>query len=505
MAGLIGNNCSVLLRRVERLAMDSNVVEALSNGTVLIVGDVMLDCFAYGVVERISPEAPVPILRLERETASLGGAGNVAQNVVALNGKAVLIGAVGVDKAGHLISETLCPDAGIDARLVMSASYSTCVKTRFASEGQQLFRVDSERTVLDDDTSSTIQSAVNSQLSSADIMVLSDYAKGVFTPSAVRAHIDAAKAAEVPIIVDPKSADFTIYRHADLITPNASEATAATGHDCSTSAGAGRAAEAILRISEVGAVLITRGADGMTLLAPRSGVVRPLHIPGRATTVADVSGAGDTVTATVALALSVGIDIKIAAELANRAAAITVGRPGTAVVRSEELRRSLTSFEEPFPVTGDQAMSKVRQWQKDGLTVGFTNGCFDLVHPGHVALLRKAREQCDRLVVALNTDASVKRLKGAGRPIQDQSSRAAVIAALRSVDLVTFFDDDTPLKLIRALRPDVLFKGSDYAIREVVGSDVIGQWGGRVSLIAIEDGQSTSRIVALLQDDYKTP
>lgn len=479
--------------------MDGDVVAALSNGTVLVVGDVILDRFVYGVVDRISPEAPVPVLKIEHESATLGGAGNVAQNVVSLSGKAVLVGVTGLDAAGSLIADSLCPDAEIDARLARASRYSTCVKTRFISQGQHMLRVDNEKTVLDGGTLSTIQSAVNAIIPNADTMVLSDYAKGVLTPDAIRAHIEAAQANHVPVIVDPKSIDLSVYRHADLITPNAAEATAATGHDCSTPSGAERAADAILKNADVRAVLITRGADGMTLLAPHSGVPTPLHIPGRTAAVNDVSGAGDAVTAVVALALSVGIDIKTAAELANMAAAITVGKPGTTAASPTELRRAITPTQQPISMTRQQAASKVRQWQDDGLTVGFANGCFDLMHPGHVALLQRAREQCDRLVVALNTDASVKRLKGAGRPIQDQASRAAVIAAIRSVDLVTLFDEDTPLQLILALRPDVLIKGDDYTIDEVVGSDVIKAWGGRVSLIPVVNGHSTSRIVTQLE------
>ena len=477
--------------------MDGDVVAALSGGTVLVVGDVMLDRFAYGVVERISPEAPVPILKLDHETVSLGGAGNVARNVASLGGKAVLVGAIGDDAAGSLIGESRYP--GMDARFVRAENYPTCVKTRFACAGQHILRVGSERTGLDETALGRIRSTVMNLLHGADSMVLSDYAKGVLTPDTVETLIRAARAVRVPVIVDPKSADLSIYRHADVVTPNASEATIATGHDCSTDAGAARAAHAIVESSGAAAVLITRGAKGMTLLAPQSGIAAPRHIPARTTAVNDVSGAGDTVTATVALALSVGIEIGIAAELANAAAGISVGLPGTAAVSADELLQTIVPHGQSFWVTDDQATSEVRRWKEAGLTVGLANGCFDLIHPGHVALLEKARGQCDRLIVALNSDASVTRLKGAGRPIQDQSSRAAVIAALRSVDLVTLFDEDTPLELIKALRPDVLIKGDDYTISQVVGSDIIQEWGGRVSLIPVTPGHSTSLIARRLE------
>lgn len=362
-----------------------------------------------------------------------------------------------------------------------------------------MLRVDSETTALDDDALSRLQSTVDDALSSVDMLILSDYAKGVLTPESVRAHIEAAHAVGVRVLVDPKSGDLNVYRGADVITPNAAEASRATGHDCSTDVGAGRAAAAILKMNSVGTVLVTRGAQGMTLLAPQLGVEKPLHIPARASSAGDVSGAGDTVIATLALAIAAGIDLKDAAQLANAAAAITVGKPGTTTVSCQELLREVVGPKAPFSAAREHVAAQVRQWQEGGLTVGFANGCFDLVHPGHVALLQKAREQCDRLVVALNTDASVKRLKGVGRPIQDLASRAAVIGSLRSVDLVAMFDEDTPLELIKLLRPDLLIKGNDYQIHEVVGGDIIQEWGGRVSLIPIEDGHSTSKMISRLE------
>jgi D-beta-D-heptose 7-phosphate kinase/D-beta-D-heptose 1-phosphate adenosyltransferase len=476
--------------------MESEVIESLSNKTVLVVGDLMLDRFVYGVVDRISPEAPIPVLRFRNENSMLGGAGNVARNIVALKGRSVLVGAVGDDDEGSYIAETLCPAVGIEARVVKTDRSPTTVKTRFVCEGQQILRVDREETELDGETLERIKCTVANALFGADAMILSDYAKGMLTPDSIRAHIEAANTIGIPVIVDPKSHDLTLYRHADVITPNAREAGAATGEDCSTDDGVGRAAQAILELCGIGAVLITRGANGMTLLAPLAGVEKPFHILTRVASVYDVSGAGDTVIATLALALSAGIDIKVAAQLANSAAQIVVGKLGTAAVSAEELVQSVATAEKLSFMTRDQAAVQVEEWRGKGLKVGFANGCFDLVHPGHVSLLRKAREECDRLVVALNTDASVKRIKGDNRPIQDQASRAAVIGSLRSVDLVTLFDEDTPLELINILRPDVLIKGEDYKADEVVGSDIIDRWGGRVSLIPLERGHSTSSMIA---------
>lgn len=478
------------------VAMQHEVIEALFDRSVLVVGDLMLDRFVYGSVDRISPEAPIPVLKFRDEKAMLGGAGNVARNIAALNGKATLIGAVGDDDDGSYISETLCPAAGIEARLITTRSSPTTVKTRFVAEGQQILRLDREESALDEETLGRVRTAVQDALTGTGAMILSDYAKGMFTADGIRAHIEAAKAACVPVVVDPKSPDLSLYRHADVITPNAAEASAATGYDCLTDDGAGKAAAAILRLGDMGAVLITRGAQGMTLLAPLAGVEEPLHIPTRASSVYDVSGAGDTVIATLALGLSAGIGITLAAQLANSAAGIVVGKLGTAAVSAEELAQSIAGTEKLSFMTRTQAAVQVHHWRDTGLKVGFANGCFDLVHPGHVALLQKAREQCDRLVVALNTDASVKRLKGEGRPIQDQASRAAVIGSLRSVDLVTFFDEDTPIELIKTLKPDVLIKGEDYKQHEVVGSEIIELWGGRVCLIPLTKGHSTTNIIA---------
>ena len=476
--------------------MTSDVIEMLSGKTVLVVGDLMVDYFVYGIVERISPEAPIPVLQYRERKTMLGGAGNVARNIAALNGRAVLVGAVGDDEDGAYMSGILCPGAGIDAHLVTARRSPTTVKTRFVSEGQQILRVDREETTLDSDTLNRVRATVKAVLPGASAMVLSDYAKGMFDEDEVQSHIEAAKAAGVPVIVDPKSPDLSIYRYADVITPNAHEAAVATGFDCSADDGAGKAAQAILKLGKFPAVLITRGAQGMTLFAPAAGVETPFHIPTRASSVYDVSGAGDTVLATLSLALSAGIGIKVASQLANSAAGIVVGKLGTAAVSREELAQSVDTTERLSFMSRDQATTQVQKWRDEGFKVGFANGCFDLVHPGHVSLLRQAREQCDRLVVALNTDTSIKRLKGESRPIQDQASRAAVIGSLRSVDLVTFFDENTPLELIKMLKPDVLIKGEDYKVNEVVGSEVVEQWGGRVCLIRLEKGHSTTNIIA---------
>jgi D-beta-D-heptose 7-phosphate kinase/D-beta-D-heptose 1-phosphate adenosyltransferase len=485
--------------------MDRNVVDSFAGKSVLVIGDLMLDRFIYGTVNRISPEAPIPILRFTEETVMLGGAGNVARNIAALGGRASLVAVVGTDHNGEFLRDSLCAAAGIEAAILSSPETPTTVKTRFVSDGQQILRLDREFPHIDTETLDLSIRRVEEIAPSVDIIVLSDYAKGVLTETTIRAHLKVAKGLGIPVIVDPKNTDLDRYRGVDFITPNAHEASMATGYDCSTDLGAGRAARSIIERTNVAAAFITRGPQGMTLLAPVHGVDEPLHIATKASSVYDVSGAGDTVMATLALAISAGLDIPTAAEIANFAAGVAVGKFGTAAVTSAELAMALADSERVTVLTREEAIFQTRKWRNAGLSVGLTNGCFDLVHPGHVALLREARNQCDRLVVALNTDASVRRLKGPSRPVQDEHSRAEVIGSLRSVDLVTFFDEDTPLDLIEAIKPDVLIKGADYSVNEVVGNDLVRNWGGRVYLAPLEAGHSTTDIIARSDSNNNRP
>lgn len=464
---------------------------------ILVLGDVMVDTFVYGDCMRISPEAPIPVVRIEREEVMLGGAGNVARNVAALGGEAVLIGIVGEDAAAATLHAKIAEEPGIFADLIVDGRPTT-QKIRYVAAQQQMLRADSERTHPADPA--PLVAAIARQLDGCDAVILSDYAKGVLTPALLAEAIAMANAAGKPVIADPKSSDIARYDGA-MITPNAGEAAIAAGIACDGDDDeAAKVAACLLeRIPNSPALLITRGAKGMTLLERD---VDARHLPALAREVFDVSGAGDTVIATLALGLAAGVPVVEATELANIAAGMAVAKPGTAVVTADELahelRQERVQSTDRKIVTLDEALVIAAQWRARGERVGFTNGCFDLIHPGHVSQLAQARGTCDHLIVALNTDASIRRLKGPSRPVQHEDARAIVLGSLQSVDLVILFDEDTPIRLIEAIRPDVLIKGKDYTVEQVVGSDVVLGYGGEVFLADLAPGHSTSDIIARL-------
>ncbi|MEA2754294.1 MAG: D-beta-D-heptose 7-phosphate kinase / D-beta-D-heptose 1-phosphate adenosyltransferase [Aliidongia sp.] len=467
---------------------------------VLVLGDLMVDCWVYGQVERISAEAPIPVLRVEpeRQRWTLGGASNVAENVAALGAKAILIGVTGADAAA---AEMARLTGAIDTCLVGAVDRPTTLKTRYIAHGQQLLRADQESTApLDDATATAVLAAFRAKLAQADIVILSDYAKGVLCDPVLSGAIAAAAAAGIPIVADPKRLDFARYRGVTVLKPNRLEASRATGIDCSDNATTEAAGRVALAATEAQAILVTRGEHGLSVIAANEPA---LHLPTQARRVFDVSGAGDTVIAVFAVALAGGAGLADAARLANVAAGIVVAKPGTATVSRDELADALHVDDllatDRKIMALDQAVERVAGWRARGLSVGFTNGCFDLIHPGHVALLSRARATCDRLVVALNTDASIQRLKGPDRPIQSEGARATVMASIGAVDLVVPFAEDTPIQLIEALKPDVLIKGADYTIDQVVGADFVQAHGGRVALVPLEQGQSTSRTIARIR------
>ena len=465
---------------------------------VVVLGDVMLDRYVQGEVARISPEAPIPVLRRTGGWTVLGGAANVARNIAALGGQAILVGAIGTDAAGAEIEALAAASDGIEARLVRDPAVRTTEKTRFVSHGHQLLRLDEESLTVPD--AGALLAAFAAALDGAVAAVLSDYAKGVLSEALLPAAIAAARARGVPVVADPKRADFSAYHGVGVLTPNQSEAARAAGVAGCDDAAVAEAGRRALLQAGAEAVLVTRSERGLTLVRPDS---PPLHLPTHAQAVSDVSGAGDTLVAALSLALAAGASLPEAAMLANRAAGIVVGKPGTATVSAAELAAALRHERldgVDAKIAGQaQAQAQVRAWRAAGLLVGFTNGCFDLIHPGHVRLLAAARAQCDRLVVALNSDASVGRLKGPSRPVQDEASRAVVMAGMAPADLVVLFDQDTPEALIAALLPDVLFKGADYTEAQVVGGDIVRAHGGQVRLIPLEAGHSTTGIVGRLQ------
>jgi D-beta-D-heptose 7-phosphate kinase/D-beta-D-heptose 1-phosphate adenosyltransferase len=466
--------------------------------TVLILGDVMLDRYVNGDVRRISPEGPILVLRYASSHMVLGGAGNVANNIAALGARAILVGAVGDDAVGRdLAAAGVAIPGKIDMRLVPLPGRPTTMKTRFMSGMHQLLRLDEEETsALGHAEADAILHAYEASLAESDIVILSDYAKGVLCDRVLTQSIRLARESGKMIIADPKREHFGAYRNVSVLTPNELEITRATGipiEDDKAAVDAGRMA---LTESGADAILLTRSAKGLTLVEYAK---TPVHLPAEARAVADVSGAGDTLVATFAVMLAGGAALAEAAHVANVAAGIAVGKPGTATVTQTELlgalhRQELLALDEKI-VTLDAAQAKLAEWRRGGARIGFTNGCFDLIHPGHVRLLNKARARCDRLVVGLNTDASVQRLKGPTRPVQAEAARATVMASIGAVDLVVLFDEDTPLDMITALRPDLLFKGADYTVDQVVGGDFVSTYGGKVSLIDLEQGHSTTGII----------
>ena len=477
----------------------ADAARLLRKASVLVVGDAMLDRYVYGEVRRISPEAPVPVLAVEREIAMPGGAGNVVRNLTALGAAVAFVSVVGDDQAGSDITGLIGGQHGVEPWLLVQGGRVTTTKTRFLAAGQHLLRADHEIVqAINPRLADRMVRIATDAVAATAVTVLSDYGKGVLAGDVPQKLIAVARAAGRRVVVDPKGRDFSPYAGADLITPNRGELRDATGMPVETEEQVVAAARTLRAQHRFGAVLVTRSEDGMTLLHGTDSVQ---HFPAEAPEVHDVSGAGDTVVSVVAAGLAAGLDLPIAARLANIAAGLVVGKVGTAVAREEEIVEALSVERGALRKVCSRAaaLEQVERWRRRGWRVGFTNGCFDLLHPGHVHLLEQSRSWCDRLVVGLNSDASVKRLKGPARPIQSEAARAAVLASLASVDLVTVFDEDTPLELLRLLRPDVLVKGADYTVDQVVGHELLEEYGGQVKLAELLPGNSTTATVARIK------
>ncbi len=480
--------------------------QALLRQTVLCVGDLMLDEFVYGEVSRISPEAPAPVIAVRRSETNIGGAGNVARNIAALGARCIFVGLIGDDAAGHALRATLSRETNIESVLVTDASRPTTRKVRFVSEhfSTHMLRADWEHAVpAAPEIEQKLIDTILPLLDRTDIVLLSDYAKGVLTARVIRNVIDAARKRAKRVIVDPKSANFAIYRGATLLTPNRKEFSEATRSRAETEQEIASAAQDAIQLADCEAILVTQSERGMTLV-PRDGEL--VHVPAYATKVRDVSGAGDTVVAVLAAAFAAGAEREVALRMASAAAAVAVSKQGTASVTAAELRRKILphatlAAEEKILAKEDDLKARLADWREEDLRIGFTNGCFDILHPGHVKVLTAARAACDRLVVGLNSDASVKRLKGESRPVQDERARAEVLAALEAVDLVAIFDEDTPIRLIERVRPSVLVKGGDYTREQVVGHEIVEAAGGEVILVDILQGFSTTALVDRARGD----
>jgi D-beta-D-heptose 7-phosphate kinase/D-beta-D-heptose 1-phosphate adenosyltransferase len=469
---------------------------------IMCLGDVMLDRFFYGQIDRISPEAPVPVVRMKENRAMLGGVGNVARNIASLGGEAVLIGLVGEDLAGREIAALIEETGGIIDANIRSRTRPTIAKTRIIASQQHVVRLDEETAdAIGSDEAAMVCERISNLLPGCHALIISDYAKGLLSAEVVRHAIAGARALGMPVLVDPKRDDFAFYAGATVMTPNLKELRAAARCPLETDEQVAEAAQRLMADAGVESILVTRSEKGM-LLADADGSIHA--VPAIAKEVFDVSGAGDTVIAVVALSLAAGQVPHRAMRIANSAAGVVVSKLGTATLSLDELISAVEADAQEGAdggklVSAGQAASIIEAWQRRGLTAGLTNGCFDILHRGHVTMLQAARDTCDRLVVALNTDDSVRRLKGQSRPINGLEDRASVIAALRPVDLVVCFSEDTPLQLITQLQPDVLFKGADYTVDTVVGADVVLARGGRVELLDLVPGRSTSNIIARSQ------
>jgi D-beta-D-heptose 7-phosphate kinase/D-beta-D-heptose 1-phosphate adenosyltransferase len=442
-------------------------------------------------------------VKVNEKTYRLGGAGNVAANLTGLGCRAALIGLIGKDTAAGRVKDLLA-SFNIDDRCVADGDRPTTTKTRIMASKQQVVRLDEEDgSGITTGTAHRLLSAATDMIPRADAVILSDYGKGMFaSPEFIQQIIRACNEAGVPVFIDPKGRDWSRYAGATCITPNTAELELATGSRVRAEGELVPVALDFRRQLGVAWLLVTRGPEGMALFGEDPS---PVLIAARAREVFDVSGAGDTVIATLAAGVATGLSFAQAASVANTAAGIVVGKLGTWALRWAELENALMGEAEPKPastlwkVAGlPEASDRLATWRQAGQRIVFTNGCFDLLHPGHVSLLHQARHLGDRLIVGLNTDASIQRLKGAQRPILPGRDRAAILSALEDVDMVVFFDDDTPLNLIAQLKPDILVKGADYRIEDVVGKSVVEAYGGQVRLVEILEGHSTTAIARKL-------
>jgi D-beta-D-heptose 7-phosphate kinase/D-beta-D-heptose 1-phosphate adenosyltransferase len=470
------------------------VLEQFRGAQALVVGDVMLDRFIHGDVSRVSAEAPIPVLAHGRESAMLGGAGNVARNIAALGGSVTLIGVTGADSAAEDIRSLLDHEALVRSFLIDDPDRRTTVKMRFLAAGQQLLRVDTESPVTaSGDIEDRLISAIEKGAAHAAVILISDYGKGVVTPAVIAACLEAGRVNGAPIIVDSKAHGFEHYGSVDLVKPNAAELARATNLPTDTDLEVEQALEKALGACNAKAILVTRAARGLSLGVRGQKVLHASRPPPE---VFDTAGAGDTALAALGMALAVRLSLEASAELALLASSLVVQKAGVATVSPKELleeERAAWRLPLESKVSTREAMAaQVARWRSEGLKVGFTNGCFDILHPGHIAYLSQARSWCDRLIVGLNTDESVRQAKGVGRPVNDLASRAIVLAGLAAVDLVVPFPEATPLNLIIAARPEVLIKGSDYTLDGVVGRAEVESWGGEVRLANFMEGHSTT-------------
>ncbi|MDX1764420.1 MAG: D-glycero-beta-D-manno-heptose-7-phosphate kinase [bacterium] len=479
-----------------------NLIARMKGRKILVVGDLMIDEYVWGTIDRISPEAPIQIVDVQSRNTNLGGAANVVGNLTSLGAQVYLAGIVGRDANGTLLKQRLQDEHVRVQGMVSDPHRPTSTKTRIMCQNQQLLRIDEEeKQPLGGTTEERLVRYIEKQVPACDGVILSDYGKGVLTRRICAAAIGAARKARCVVTADPKGKDYRRYRGVTCLTPNRRETEEATGLTLGRPGDIRRAASALQKLLRSRAALITLGKDGMALL---DGKVFK-SIPTVAREVYDVTGAGDTVIAVLTLAAAAGCDFETAARLANRAAGVVVGKVGAARVTPQELLDYEHQGGDPrdFKILELGPLEeKVKGLREQGKQVVFTNGCFDLLHVGHIRYLQEARKRGDCLIIGLNSDASVRRLKGKERPLISQDERAHILSALDCVDHVIVFNELTPLKLIRRLKPDCLVKGGDYTKSQVVGADIVESYGGRVELIPVVQGRSTSDIVTRIVQRY---
>lgn len=466
--------------------ISKELVQSLKNGVVLVVGDIMLDRYIEGDITRISPEAPIPILNKQNERYMLGGAGNVAANLRSFNVAVGLVAIVGDDDLSTKIISML-KKINVNNNLVLVRNSHSTIKTRFTNKQHQVFRFDVDLKLSRD---KEIIDYVKANIDDYDVVLLSDYGKGVISDRTAREIIKLANKKGKKVLVDPKGKDYKKYNGAYLITPNRNELCEAVGLD--VQGNEDRYAQKLLEDIKIDNMLVTLGQDGMIIV----GKELSKHYRSQAVEVYDVSGAGDTVISSVAAGISAGLSLDNSIEIANIAAGCVVGKFGTATITVDELiHKSNNKI-----ITLDDAVDIVKTWKSENKIVGFTNGCFDLVHVGHVEVLRKSKEKCDKLVLGLNSDSSIKKIKGNDRPIIGQNSRSILLSEFQSVDLIVIFDEETPLNLIKQLKPNVLVKGSNYKIDEIVGSNFVMSYGGDVVTVELIEELSTTLIIKNIKE-----
>lgn len=502
------------LNQVQRL---EDFVKNFTQRRVLVIGDVMLDRFVYGDVNRISPESPVPVLAIKREDNMLGGSGNAVSNLKGLGVRADLVACVGQDESADQV-KALIEDLGFKSKGILSFDdRPTTEKTRYLAGHQQLLRADYEQVkALSEDQNNQLLNEVEQSLPHCDAVLISDYGKGLLDENTVQTIIQRAKDAQKPVIVDPKGTDYSRYRGASAITPNKKELSEATGGMAVNSDDAViKAAQTLISECGIEAVIATRSKDGISVI---NGTDDAVHIKSASDVeVYDVSGAGDTVISVVAASLGSGASLEDSARLANIAGSIVVAKVGTAPIRAQELlsridhttgqssqnndNRVLSRARMAQTLSWEEAREEVQRWRARGLKIGFTNGCFDIVHYGHVSYLNEARSHCDRLIVGLNKDSSVSILKGPERPVHDENARASVLGALGSTDLIVLFGaeeeggDNTAIDLLKLLEPDVYFKGGDYKVEDIPEAPTVQAYGGEVHVMSGFDGHSTTNSI----------